>query len=119
VNARARFAEICQALPEATVEGGQHLRAAVRGRTFAWLLEDHHGDGMVAVNVKVPPGENTRLADAHPERFHVPAYLGARGWAGLRLDLARTDWEEAEALVIGSYRLVAPKTLAQRTAGGG
>ena len=114
MTARARFSEICSALPEATVEGGRHVRAAVRGRTFAWFLEDHHGDGMVAMNVKVPPGEHTRLAAAHPERFHVPASLGARGWAGLRLDLPKTDWEEAEVLILGAYRLVAPTTLARR-----
>jgi phosphoribosylglycinamide formyltransferase-1 len=52
------------------------------------------------------------LAAAQPERFYIPAYLGSRGWVGLRLDTSEIDWEEVTELVSGSYRLVAPKRLA-------
>jgi hypothetical protein len=34
------------------------------------------------------------------------------GWVGLRLDLPKMDWAEAEGLVVESYVLVAPKRLA-------
>lgn len=45
MTARSRLEALCAALPEATAEGEQHVRSAVRGRTFGWLLDDHHGDG--------------------------------------------------------------------------
>ncbi|MDP9247569.1 MAG: MmcQ/YjbR family DNA-binding protein [Candidatus Dormibacteraeota bacterium] len=103
---------MCLGLPEATVEGEQHLRFQVRGRTFAYFLHDHHGDGRVALNCKVPIGDLEALVGSEPERFFVPAYLGARGWIGVRLDLPRVDWKEVEKFVRVSYRLVAPRRLA-------
>jgi len=37
-----------------------------------------------------------------------------RGWFGMRLDRAATDWDEVERSVGNSYRLTAPKTLLHR-----
>ena len=54
------------------------------------------------------------LAAASPEKFYIPAYIGSRGWGALRLDRGDIDWEEVSELVIGSYRMVAPKRLAAR-----
>jgi hypothetical protein len=108
-----RLTKICLALPEATRDyNGQHAGFQVRKKTFAWFLNDHHGDGIVAVNCKVLRGDNTALAAAQPERFYIPAYVGPKGWVGLRLDTGEIDWEEVTELVNGSYRLVAPKRLA-------
>ncbi len=84
----------------------------MRARSFAYFLNDHHGDGIVSVNCKVLTGDNKVLAAAQPERFYIPAYVGSKGWVGLRLDIGETDWEEVTELVSGSYRLVAPKRLA-------
>jgi predicted DNA-binding protein (MmcQ/YjbR family) len=42
----------------------------------------------------------------------MPAYVGPRGWVGLRLDVGKIDWEEVEELVTHSYQLCAPKKLA-------
>lgn len=84
----------------------------MRKRTFAYFLNDHHGDGIVGLNCKVLAGDNKILAAAQPDRFYIPAYLGSKGWAGLRLDVSEIDWEEVTELVSGSYRLVAPKRLA-------
>ena len=95
-------------------EGDQHVGFKVGGRTFAWYLEDHHGDGRVALNCKVAAGEQEALVAGGPEHFFVPAYLGARGWVGLWLDLPEIDWDEVAELVTESYRLVAPKGLAAR-----
>ena len=80
---RARLTDMCLALPEATHRGGQHSKFEVRGRTFVYYLFDHHGDGKVALCVKVPPGEASRLISAEPERYFSPAYLGAKGWVAL------------------------------------
>ena len=101
------------ALPEATTyRHGSHAGFLVGKRTFAYFLDDHHGDGIVAVTGKVLPGDNKALAAAQPERFYLPAYLAPNGWVALRLDVGEVDWDEVAELVTCSYRLVAPKRLA-------
>jgi phosphoribosylglycinamide formyltransferase-1 len=103
----ARLTEICLALPEASRrECGSYAAFLVRKRTFAYFLNDHHGDGIVAVACKALPGDNTALAAAQPARFYLPSYIGPRGWIALRLDLGKVDWDEVAELVVGSYRLV-------------
>jgi phosphoribosylglycinamide formyltransferase-1 len=116
---RARVSKICLALPEVTMSAtshGGHASFAVRGKKFVYYLVNHHGDGRIAVNVKAPPGEQSRLVESNPDRYFVPAYLGPRGWAGMRLDIGRTDWREVERLCVESYLLLAPKTLASQLA---
>ena len=109
----ARLTKICLALPEATRQiMGRHAGFYVRKKTFVYFLDDHHGDGIVGINCKVLPGDNTALIAADPKRFYMPAYIGSKGWVGLRLDTGKIDWEEVEELVTHSYRLVAPKRLA-------
>ena len=109
----ARLTKICLALPEATrCCQGRHAGFMVRKKTFAWFLNDHHGDGIVSVSCKVLPGDNSALAAAQPERFYLPAYMAHRGWVALRLDVGGVDWDEVSELVACSYRLTAPKRLA-------
>ena len=108
-----RLTKVCLALPEATREyHGRHASFLVRKRTFAYFLNDHHGDGIVAVTCKALPGDNVALASAQPTRFYLPSYIGPRGWVALRLDVGAVDWDEVAELVAGSYILVAPKRLA-------
>ena len=112
-----RLTKICLAFPEATRDyNGQHAGFQIRERTFAYFLNDHHGDGIVAVTCKVLPGDHKVLAAANPEKFYMPAYIGSKGWVALRLDRGEIDWEEVSELVVGSYRMVAPKTLEARVA---
>jgi hypothetical protein len=107
-----RLTKICLALPEAARRDcGGHAAFLVRKRTFAYFLNDHHGDGIVSVACKALPGDDTALAAAQPARFYLPAYIGPRGWIALRLDRGKVDWDEVAELVTGSYRLVAPKSL--------
>ena len=111
----SRLTKICLALPEATTcRQGSHAGFFVRKRTFAYFLNDHHGDGIVAVACKVLPGDNAALATSQPGRFYLPAYIAHRGWVALRLDVGEVDWDEVSELVAASYRLVAPKPLAAR-----
>jgi hypothetical protein len=53
----------------------------------------------------VLPGDNEALIRQDPAKFYIPAYIGPRGWVGLRLDLEDVDWEEVEELVRGSHSL--------------
>ena len=111
-DARSRLTEICHQLPEFNSERQrQHIAFLVRNRRFAYYLEDHHGDGRLALVCKVGPGENAELIGADPVRFFMPSYVGPRGWVGMWLDLPEVDWDEARELVFESYRLVAPKRL--------
>jgi hypothetical protein len=111
ITPRERLARICQSLPEVTTEGDQHLIFRVRGRTFAYYLDDHHGDGEVALSCKAEPGLNTLIAKQDPRRFYIPSYVGPRGWIAARLNLPDVDWDEIADLVFDSYCLVAPKRL--------
>ncbi|HEX4498817.1 MAG TPA: MmcQ/YjbR family DNA-binding protein [Thermoanaerobaculia bacterium] len=109
----ARLTAISLALPEATRKDmGQHASFLIRAKTFAYFLADHHGDGIVAVCCKTALGENVEMIAADPARFYLPAYIGPKGWVGLRLDAGEIDWDEVAGLVVDSYRLVAPKKLA-------
>lgn len=107
-----RLRTICDRLPEATVEvHGRHAALAVRKRNFGWFTDDHHGDGIVGLTVKVPVGENAALVASDPARFYPPSYLGPKGWVAIRLDTPDVDWTEVEELLTDSYRLIAPKGL--------
>jgi len=111
---RARLSAICLAMPGAVHEAmGDHAGFKTGKRVFAYFLDNHHGDGIVGLWCKVLPGENERLIAASPRKFYMPAYVGPRGWVGLRLDRPTVDWAEVKELVVGSYLQVAPKKLAR------
>ena len=113
-----RVSEICAALPEATREISEpHATFKVRRRTFAYYLHDHHGDGIEGVVFKAPGGASEGLIAADPERFYRPAYIGHRGWVGLRLDTGPVDWTEVSDFLTDSYLAVAPKRLAAQLEG--
>ena len=106
----ARVSKICLALPGATREDcGSHASFTARGKKFAYFLNNHHGDGIVAVTARVLPGDNNALVAAQPDRFYLPAYLASRGWVALRLDTPKVDWDEVAELVRTSYGLIAQK----------
>jgi len=105
--------KLALALPETQRKiHSSHAQFLVRKKTFAYFLDNHHGDGIVAVTCKVLPGENAALAKAQPKRYYLPAYIGPRGWVALRLDIGKIDWGEVRELLLTSYLLAAPKRLA-------
>jgi predicted DNA-binding protein (MmcQ/YjbR family) len=117
-RSRDKTAAICLALPSAEgTDNGDHCIYRVRGKVFAYYLDNHHGDGRVAVCVKSELGENVDRARREPERYYLPAYIGPRGWFGVRLDRGRVDWREVAEVVERSFRLAAPKNLVQKLAG--
>ena len=107
-----KLTQLCLALPQAERQvRGDHADFRVRTKVFAYYLDNHHGDHIVSVCCKTALGENIDRASREPQRFYLPAYIGARGWFGLRLDRGAIDWSEVRNLVELSYCLVAPKTL--------
>lgn len=111
-SAIARLRPICLALPEAEErETWEVPTFRVRGKIFA-MASTRNGP---AVWCKAPPGSQAVLIGADPARFFAPPYLGPKGWIGIRLDAA-ADWAEIAGLVRRSFRLVAPKRLAQQVA---
>jgi len=111
-----RLTKLCLTLPEAERElAFSNARFHVRGKTFAWYLDDHHGDGIVSVSCKMALGENREVSALDPARFYLPAYMASKangGWIAMRLDRGTIDWSEVSELVTASYRLIAPKRLA-------
>jgi hypothetical protein len=108
----ARLRAVCLALPEVT-ERLSHGSPTwfVRGKkTLATFVDNHHGDGRLAIWCPAPPGVQGALVTEEPDRFFVPAYVGHRGWLGVRLD-RDLDWDEVAGIVEDAYRLVAPKKL--------
>ena len=109
-----RLSRLCLALPEASrAMRGDHANFRVRKKVFAYFLNNHHGDGIVSVCVKSALGENVSRASAVPSLYYLPAYIGSKGWFGMRLDRGTIDWREVENIVQLSYCLAAPKTLSQ------
>jgi hypothetical protein len=83
----------------------------VRGtKTFVMFMDDHHGDGRVALWCAAPPGVQEELVAEDPARFFRPPYVGHRGWLGVRVD-SRPDWAEVAEIIEDAYRTVAPKGL--------
>lgn len=83
----------------------------IRAKTsFVMFHDDHHGDGRLAIWCAAPAGVQSLVVEEDPERFFVPAYVGHRGWLGLRLDV-EVDPDEVAQVVEDAYRTVAPKRL--------
>jgi hypothetical protein len=114
---RARVLRILELLPDAAaVAHGTHLSLEVRKKRFGYFLDDHHGDGRIALNCKSSPDMRDLLQETVPGQFHVPKYVGNKGWIGLWLDGGHVDWAPVELALREAYLLVAPKTLARQLA---
>ena len=100
------------ALPEATEppSHGAPTWFIAGKKTFVTFHNDHHGDGILGLWCAAPAGVQAELVDEEPERFYVPAYVGHRGWIGIRID-RKVDWKEIEQILIDAYTCVAPAKL--------
>ncbi len=112
---RERARRLALAFPETTENSDlnpAHSAFKVRDKTFCWFLNNHHGDGRIALVMKGMPGTQGVLVDADPHRFFVPPYVGHKGWIGVRVDLPDVDWNQVEILLAEAWRATAPKRLA-------
>jgi len=109
----AQVRAIAMAQPEAeeTLSHGMPCFGIVKGKKFAWFSADHHGDGRVALLVKISGAdEQAMLIERDAARFFRPAYFGD-GWIAIRLDIGQVDWDEIAGWIARSWRAVAPRKL--------
>jgi formyltetrahydrofolate-dependent phosphoribosylglycinamide formyltransferase len=110
---RHRVRERAMALPEVeeTVSHGMTCFGIVKGKKFAYVSADHHGDRRVALLVTISGAdEQAMLVGQDSRRYFRPPYFGD-GWIGIRLDLGDTDWDGIAEWLTRSWRSVAPKKL--------
>ncbi len=109
--ARVRERAMVQPEAEETLSHGMPCFGIIGGKKFAYVSMDHHGDGKVALLVKISGAEEqAMLIESDPERYYRPAYFGD-GWVAIRLDLGDTDWDHIGEWLSKSWRAVAPKKL--------
>jgi hypothetical protein len=100
-----RARAICLSLPDTTEkEAWSAPTFRVKKKMFAMFVNNHHGDGRIALWLSAPPGSQELLVEADPERFFVPPYQGPFGWIGVRLD-GDPDWDEVRELVEEAHRV--------------
>ena len=104
-----RVRRICGALP-ATTEKLSHGAPTffTPKRVFATFVDNHHGDGHVAVWIPAAPGVQAALIAEAPGTYFRPPYVGVAGWVGV--ELARVDDEQLGALIREAYRLIIKPT---------
>jgi hypothetical protein len=103
---------LCLAFPsteELQSHGSPNYRV-VGGKIFATYVTNHHGDGRIALWLKMPTGAQADYVHQEPRHFFVPPYVGPRGWLGVRLD-TRLPWPRVRELVRMAYEATAPDKL--------
>lgn len=112
-----RLNEMALALPnthfrESHGAPGWRVGSEKSGKFFAYLSVNHHGENRAALLVKCSgPDEMAALIEQQPDIYHKPAYYGASGWVGYRLDRSGVDWDHVREWLERSWRSVAPKSL--------
>ena len=99
----------CLSYPETSEKeawGGPTFR--VKDKMFVMYMDDHHGDGRLALWCNADAEARDTLVKADPRRFFVPPYMGPRGWLGVHLD-KRLAWKRVTEIIDGAYRRTAPK----------
>lgn len=107
----AAVREICLSFPdteEVESHGSPDFRVA--GKTFATYSINHHGDGNIALWLRMPPGSQQYYVENEPDQYFVPAYVGPKGWLGVHLDRDLT-WKGIAERVRTAYEAVAPTGL--------
>jgi len=111
LTARVRERALALAEADEVLSHGMACFGVTGGKKFAYVSNDHHGDGMVSLLVKIGgPDEQAQLIENDPARYYRPAYFGD-GWVGIRLDLGDTDWDDIAERLAWGWRVSAPKRL--------
>jgi hypothetical protein len=115
-----RVRALCLSLPETSerMSHGQPTFFVGAKKTFVMYLDNHHGDGRLALWCAAPDGMQRALVEGEPEHYFRPPYVGHRGWLGVRLD-RDLGWNEIAGAIEDAYLTVAPKRLVEAAERGG
>ena len=109
-----RLRKICLGLPEATEkEAWGDPTWRIRDRIFT-MQKGNYSGGRPSIWCKAEDGMQGLLVEGDPDVFFVPPYVGNKGWVGIYLDGRLIKWALVADLIRASYRLIAPKRLAQQ-----
>jgi formyltetrahydrofolate-dependent phosphoribosylglycinamide formyltransferase len=109
--ARVRERALTQLQAEETLSHGMTCFGIRAGKKFAYVSTNHHGDGRIALLVKITGvDEQAMLIEQDTRRYYRPAYFGD-DWIAIRLDLGDTDWDGIADWLGRSWRSVAPRKL--------
>ena len=105
----AKVRALVETLPNVTEKISHgHPTYFVNKKCFCYFLDNHHGDGRLALWCMAPPGAQAMLVDANPDHYFVPPYVGYKGWVGVRLD-RDAAWPEIAAVLEAAYETRAAK----------
>lgn len=111
LTAQVRERAMAQVQAEESLSHGMACFGITGGKKFAWVSNDHHGDGRVALLVKISGAEEqAMLIERDAELYFKPAYFG-HDWIAIRLDLGGVDWDEISTWIARSWQAVAPARL--------
>jgi hypothetical protein len=104
-----RVRDICLTLP-GTTEKLSHGAPAffLSSGQYLSFVDNHHGDGRLAVWMAAPPGMQESLIEAEPEHFFRPPYVGPSGWIGINLNTG-LEWGAIAALIAQGHAWIAAK----------
>ncbi len=108
-----RVRTLAMALPEAeeTLSHGMACFGIIKGKKFAYVSQNHHGDGQTALLVKISGAEEQAMRIEQDDALYFrPPYFGD-GWLGIRLDLGDVDWEAINDALTRSWQAIAPRKL--------
>lgn len=101
--AKDRATRMCLLLPDTTVRPAHGSPAyQVRGKSFATVIDDHHGRGRTELWIKGARGAQREWVTSDSQKYYVPPYLGPTGWIGAWLDV-EVDWAAVAELLVEGY----------------
>ena len=103
--------ELCLWFP-ATEETTSHGKPdfKVKGKAFAYLALNLHGDGRAALWLASPQGAQELHTRTHPKAYFIPPYLGKAGWLGMDIN-GVVAWDEVKQRVCEAWRHRAPVSI--------
>jgi len=103
--ALAKVRAICRAMPEVTERPSHGSPAFLVNdkRCFAYFLDNHHGDGRLALWCAAPEGAQAMLVDSNPDHYFLPPYVARSGWIGVRLD-RQAPWNEIAMVLENAHQ---------------
>lgn len=112
VDPLSRLRELCLSLPEAReVEAWGAPTFRVKTIFAMYSAADDPKAARESAWIKARPSDQDFYVASDPARFFVPPYVGTRGWVGMYIDDAGTDWDVLAQLLRDAWRMSAPKRL--------